>query len=314
MSENSAPRRVIRTWHMDSRRWAAFRPRAGDIVVATYPKCGTTWMQQIVSLLIFQSAEPRPVMQMAPWIDARFLHPLNDMIATVEAQTHRRSLKSHLPFDALPHYRDVRYIHVARDGLDALMSWHNHSLRYKRHASLDAAGMSDDTVARPYPRPAEDPRAFFREWMGLEGSEREGDVSAAAFFDTEKSYWSARRAENLLLVHYNDLLADLDGEMRRVASFLQIETPAALWPRLVDAATFASMKREGAALLPTAEAGFDGGPSGFLYAGRNERWREALREEDAALYRARAAREMSASLNQWLAQGRRGGDPRAVGD
>lgn len=314
MSENSAPRRVIRTWHMDSRRWAAFRPRAGDIVVATYPKCGTTWMQQIVSLLTFQSAEPRAVTQMAPWIDARFTRPLDEMIATVESQTHRRSLKSHLPFDALPHYRDVRYIHVARDGLDALMSWHNHSLRYKRHASLDVAGMSDETVARPYPRPAEDPRAFFREWMGLEGSEREGDVSAAAFFDTEKSYWSARWSENLLLVHYNDLLADLDGEMRRVASFLQVETRASLWPRLVEAATFASMKREGAALLPTADAGFDGGSDGFIYAGRNERWREALSEEDAAFYRARAAREMSAGLNQWLAQGRRGGDTRAVGD
>lgn len=314
MSECAAPRRVIRTWHMDSRRWDAYRPRAGDVLVATYPKCGTTWMQQIVSLLIFQSPEPRAVTQTAPWIDARFTRSLDDMIAAIEAQTHRRSLKSHLPFDALPHYDEVRTIHVARDGLDALMSWHNHSLRYRRHASLDAAGLGDETVARPYPRPAEDPRAFFREWMGLEGRERESDVSAAAFFDTEKSYWSARRAANLLLVHYNDLLADLDGEMRRIAAFLEIETPAAVWPKLVEAATFASMKREGAALLPMADAGFDGGADGFIFAGRNERWREALSEDDAALYRVRAAREMSAGLNQWLAQGRRGGDPRAASD
>lgn len=314
MSESVAPRRVIRTWHMDSRRWDAYRPRAGDVVVATYPKCGTTWTQQIVSLLIFQSPEPRPVTMIAPWIDSRFMRPLDDMIGAIEAQTHRRALKSHLPFDALPRYGEVRTIHVARDGLDALMSWHNHSLRYKRHAALDAAGIGDETVGRPYPRPAESPRAFFREWMGLEGPEREGDVSAAAFFDTEKSYWSARRAANLLLVHYNDLLADLDGEMRRIAAFLGIETPAALWPQLVEAATFASMKRDGTALLPMIDAGFQGGADGFIYAGRNERWREALSEDDVAFYRARAAREMSPGLNLWLAQGRRGGDPRAAGD
>ena len=37
------------------------------------------------------------------------------MRATIEAQTHRRFLKSHLPFDGLPIYDEVRYIHVARD-------------------------------------------------------------------------------------------------------------------------------------------------------------------------------------------------------
>ena len=60
-----------RTWSADSRRWLAYQPRAGDIVVATYPKCGTTWMQRIVNLLIFQSAEPQPVSKLSPWYDMR---------------------------------------------------------------------------------------------------------------------------------------------------------------------------------------------------------------------------------------------------
>ena len=49
-----------------------------------------------------------------------------------------------------------------------------------------------------------------------------------------RTYWRARRTENLLLVHYNALKADLEGEMRRIADFLSIEPPAELWPRLVD--------------------------------------------------------------------------------
>ena len=64
--------RIYRTWIIDSRRWERYRPRPTDIVIATYPKCGTTWMQRILDLLVFQNAEPRPVMQLSPWIDRRF--------------------------------------------------------------------------------------------------------------------------------------------------------------------------------------------------------------------------------------------------
>ena len=52
-----APQREYRTWIFDSRRWQHYRPRPDDIVIVTYPKCGTTWMQRIVSLLVFQSPE-----------------------------------------------------------------------------------------------------------------------------------------------------------------------------------------------------------------------------------------------------------------
>src|SRR5215217_3232741 len=51
--------RVYRTWVVDSTRWDRYRPRPEDVVIATYPKCGTTWMQRIVDLLVFQTPEPR---------------------------------------------------------------------------------------------------------------------------------------------------------------------------------------------------------------------------------------------------------------
>ena len=49
-----------------------FKFRDGDIVIATYGKSGTTWVQQIVSQLIFNGAEDLPVAAMSPWLDCAF--------------------------------------------------------------------------------------------------------------------------------------------------------------------------------------------------------------------------------------------------
>src|SRR5687767_7947304 len=101
-------RRIYRTWIIDSRRWERYRPRRGDVVIATYPKCGTTWMQRIVDLLVFQNTEPRPIMQISPWIDRRFPEAIETVAARIEAQDHRRFLKAHLPADGLPIFGRVR--------------------------------------------------------------------------------------------------------------------------------------------------------------------------------------------------------------
>ena len=123
--------RVYRTWGFDSRRWDGFVPRDGDIVIATYPKCGTTWMQRIVGLLVFQDPAPVAVMDVSVWIDRRFGATPAEALARVEAQTHRRFLKSHLPADGLPLHDEVRYIHVARDGREVCLSFHNHVLELR---------------------------------------------------------------------------------------------------------------------------------------------------------------------------------------
>ena len=87
---------------------------------------------------------------------------------------------------------------------------------------------------------------------------------------------------NLLMVHYNDLKTDLSGEMMRIAAFLEIETPASLWPELVEAATFEKMKTDGAALLPGIEMAVKGGHQTFLNKGTNGRWRHELTAEQIA--------------------------------
>ena len=304
--------KFYKTWTMDSHRWDHFAPRAGDVLIATAAKCGTTWMQRIVSLLILQSTAPVPVMEISPWIDARFIMPLDAMLGMVEAQPHRRFLKTHLPFDGYPHYGELRYIHVARDARDACMSLFNHltGLTPAAQQALDDGAPE----LGPSWRCPDDPHLFWRRWFTESLFGASDGFPELSFFDLETTYWKARRAENLLLVHYNDLKADLSGEMARIAAFLSIETPRELWPRLVEAASFEAMKRDGETLMGQVGAMFEGGSERFLFKGSNGRWRDIMSADEQALY-DKAASRLTPALRRWLENGRLvAGDPRATSD
>lgn len=306
-----AATRQVRSRVFDSARWQDYRPRPDDIIIATYPKCGTTWTQRIVCMLIFGCPKPRPIWALSPWPDMRWWGPVEPILAKAEAQTHRRFFKSHLPYDALPVYEGVKFIHVARDGRDAAISFHNHLLNMSPEAREmgNAVIRSDPKFGDEIPPIPECPQAFFREWITDDGRGDDG----ASFFTVERSFWEARHEEHVLLVHFNDLLADLGVEMRRIAMFLDIEIPELLWPKLIEAAGFEAMKSQGDALLPEAHRLWDGGPARFLNRGTNGRWQNRVAPEDLARYEARVREAFSPGLARWLEHGRLvAGDPRGL--
>ena len=308
-------RRALREYHswvLNSRRLDAYRPRADDIIISTFPKCGTTWTQRIVSMLVFRSPEPRSLHDVSPWPDAPMRGPIEAVVAAMEAQEHRRFIKTHLPLDGLPLYEGVKHIHVARDGRDAFMSWHNHQTAYTPEilARFDRIGLDDPAIGRAHPRVPADPREFFRTWV-----EHTVDSPGLDFFAFEGAWWDGRRLPDVLLVHYNDLKADLAGEMRRIADFLGIVIPDDLWPALVEAADFEAMKRDGKRLLPTADQAVQGGADRFLHKGTNERGRGVLTDDDLARYDAKVREAFTPGLAAWVEGGRRAaGDPRDAQD
>lgn len=299
--------REYRSWVHDSRRWQHYRPREGDVVVCTYPKCGTTWMQRIVNLLIFRSPEPRPVSKLSPWYEMRVFAPVEALNETLEAQTHRRTVKTHLPLDGLPIFDEVRYIHVARDGRDTCLSFHHHlrSLTADTLVRFDKAGLEDPGIGRPFPPVPADPADYFHLW--LTRSELDGfndGYQNLPFLQFQATCWAERDRPNLLMVHYADLKRDLAGEMRRVADFLGIDIDEDLWPSLVEAASFETMKRQGDDLMPMFNAVFEGGSRSFFHHGQNERWRGVFRDADLALYEAKVRDTLPPDCALWLEHGR----------
>ena len=160
------------------------------------------------------------------------------------------------------------------------------------------------------PRPPRDARAFFRYWIDAAGA-----YTAGGFLTLEETCWKdQRRAENVLLAHYNDLKADLDGEMRRISAFLDNPVDEAIWPSLVEAASFEAMKRDGDALLGNLERRFEGGHHSFLNKAVNGRWQGEVDPEDPGpLAAEKIEAALSPDLIAWLEGGRAAtGDPREI--
>ena len=286
--------RELHNHHMDSTRWNDFAFRNDDVIVATYAKSGTTWTQQIVGQLLFDGQEGIPIHDISPWHDLRIMPP--DTMEKLEAQTHRRLIKTHLPLDALNFSPKAKYIYVARDGRDVVWSFYNHHANANQ-LWYDALNDTPGRVGPPIERPDPDVRRYFRRWLEEDG------YPIWSYWENIRSWWEARQTPNIMLVHFNDLKADLEGEMRRIADFLGCDIDEERWSTIIDHCTFAYMKKNAAHVAPLGGAIFEGGAGVFINKGVNGRWRDVLTAADIADYERKAREELGETCAAWLASG-----------
>ena len=296
------PRRVpevpvrYRSADEDSARWAGFRFRAGDIVISTRSKSGTTWLQMICALLIFQTPDlPAPLAELSPWLDW-LIAPRDEVHARLDAQRHRRFIKTHTPLDGIPLDARATYVVTARHPLDMAVSLYHHS------ANIDRALLRRLT-GQPEPADGPAPRPSLREWLlrwigAVVGPRDELDSLPGVMLHLTDA-WARRAWRGMVLVHYDDLSADLEGEMRRLAALLGIAVPEQTWPALVAAATFDRMRARADRLVP-APPGFLIDNAAFFRRGSSGSGRELLTGGELARYHAYAAQMAPAELLGWL--------------
>jgi aryl sulfotransferase len=289
--------RELHSHHFDSTVWNHFSFRDDDVVIATYAKSGTTWTQQIVGQLLFGGAADVPVNELSPWLDLR-VPTAAEKLARLDAQTHRRFVKTHLPVDALVYSPRAKYLYIGRDGRDVLWSLYNHHV----NANAEFYAMLNDTPGRvgpPIEPPCADVREYFRQWLARDG------YPFWPFWENVRSWWAIRELPNLLFVHFADLKADPEGEIRRIAEFLEVPTYAERWPAILEHCSFEWMKRHADLSAPLGGSVWDGGAGTFINKGTNGRWRDVLTADDVVRYEAAAERELGAECARWLAAGSR---------
>jgi len=235
------------------------------------------------------------VAELSPWLDLR-VPPKTVKLGAVEAQTHRRILKTHLPVDALVFSPRSKYLYIARDGRDVVWSLYNH------HANANSAWYAalNDTPGRigaPIEPPPADIRQYWRDWLDRDGH------PFWPFWAHVRSWWAIRHLPNVMLLHFADLKRDMPGQMRRIAAFLDIDIDEARWPAIVEYCSFDWMKRNATQSVPLGGAFWDGGAETFIHKGVNGRWADTLTPEDCAEYEARAERELGVACARWLANG-----------
>ncbi|MEE2983272.1 MAG: sulfotransferase domain-containing protein [Pseudomonadota bacterium] len=285
---------------MDSGRWANFLPRDSDIIISTPYKAGTTWIQRICALLIFQSVElDKPMSRISPWLD-QLVYPIEDVIDRYEAQTHRRFMKTHTPLSGLPYFPNVTYLVCGRDPRDIFISMENHYANIDMPKFLDILARNNDAVDPP-PSLPDDVNERFELWLTCGSFPWESDgFPFWSVFHHLQSFWLYRGLPNIHFIHYADLQADLAAEMRRIASILEIETDDNKWPDLVKAATFPEMKQRYEEMAPNMDQAIWHDGSKFFNKGTSGQWREILSAESVVSYDAAKQKKLEPSLAEWI--------------
>jgi len=280
----------------DSARWDGFAFRPGDVVISTRSKSGTTWMQRIVALLIFRGPDlPEPLGRLSPWLDW-LGEPVEELYARLAAQPQRRFIKTHSPLDGIPLDSRALYIVVARHPLDMALSLYHQGRNIDRKRLRAVTGRDSESVERRHRLSAEQ---WLAAWIASEATPAEELDSLRGVLWHLGDAWERRSAPNVLLVHYEDLQADLAGEMRRIAAWLGIAIDEADWPAMVDAAGFAAM-RENALELAPDPGGIFKDKRAFFRSGRSGDGRAAVSAADLQRYEARCAALAPADLLAWL--------------
>ncbi|QFT54435.1 sulfotransferase domain-containing protein [Microbulbifer sp. THAF38] len=294
----SARRRYLHPF-LDSDRWQKFEPRSGDIVIATPFKSGTTWMQMIVLGLLHGIKNPPLLREVGHWIDFRPA-PEEEILSRLEEQSSRRFIKTHLPFDAIKYDKNIKYIVVDRDPRDVFMSLWNH---YK-NMDVDLVNSDLPLGVHPIPPCPDSIHEFWKSWLtkGYFEWESEGYPFWSNLRHVQ-SWFDVKDLDNVLHVHYNNLLLDSESEIKRVAKFIEVEISDEEANSLANYTSFESTKKNLNKLFPGGYRLFKNGPDTFFHKGKNGRWRSVLTQEDEKLLSEASDTMLSKACFKWLTFG-----------
>ncbi|XP_052765611.1 sulfotransferase 1C4-like [Mya arenaria] len=181
-----------------------FEVRDSDIFLSTFPKAGTTWLQELTWLIMndgnFDEAIQKPVYFRSPFLEFKD-EVLNEVgLDLANQMPSPRVIKSHLPVKLIPRQiksRDCKTIVLFRNPKDLCVSYYHF---YRASSSFgDFRGTWED---------------FF--YMFLDGH-----VDHGSWFDYTRSWWARRQDPRICILYFEDMKSDLRREIDRLCDFLE---------------------------------------------------------------------------------------------
>ncbi|XP_041038096.1 sulfotransferase 1C2-like [Carcharodon carcharias] len=191
-------------------RWSAdiwemvekFQAKPDDLLIVTYPKAGTTWIQEIVDQVNWsgdvESCKRAPIYDRIPFLEYFVGPTMPTGIELIEKMPSPRMIKTHLPFQLIPKSfweQDCKALVVARNAKDCLVSY------YHFHRMC---------LILPEPGTWQE---FFQKFM-------DGQVCWGSWFDHVKGWWEAMSHHRVLFLFYEDIKENPRQEILKVAKFM----------------------------------------------------------------------------------------------
>jgi hypothetical protein len=215
-----------------------FVPRPDDIFIATYPRSGTTWMQMILYQLATDgNMDMAHIAQHCPWFERS-----SRSAEGFENLPSPRIFKTHLSYGKVPK-GPGRYIYIVRDGADVAVSYYNLYRNYNQYK-----GTFEE---------------FFEQFI-------RGKVHYGSWFDHVQAWRKHRHKLNVLFLTYEQLTGNLEGCVRRIMAFCDLNVPEERIPVILERCSFAFMKQHENKFDPALEMLWEGGTqlNSFLRVGQ----------------------------------------------
>ncbi len=299
-----APTRVVRDYLSNSLVWEDFLAQGGfvegDILVADPFKAGTTWTQRIIQQILHNGDEKDGgLSDTSPWLDSSW-GDYAEMLKVLKHQReagNRRVMKSHLPADALPIAPEARYVFVGRNGKDLGISFHNYLYNFSESTMSTINQIHAEWSGKSTPLVIpDDMQAFFDLWLDTDG------YGCCDLLDIMNSWWKLRDEPNVLLLHYQQLKDDLNGQIARLADFFGIDPESLRMDAIVEHCSFEYMSGRAEKMAP-----FNGehmsSAKAFFHKGPKRDFRDELTPAQVARFDRVALDKLGTQCAHWLETG-----------
>ncbi|XP_043942189.1 sulfotransferase 1C1-like [Protopterus annectens] len=257
---------------------ANFQARPDDLLIASYPKAGTTWILEIVDMIDnegdVEKCKRAPTFVRFPFLEISPPPPVKPGVEEADNMPSPRRLKTHLPFHLVPKSfweKNSKVIYVARNAKDNAVSYYYFDKLNQR---------------QPEPGTWEE---YLEKFM-------QGNVAWGSWYDHVKGFWEKKDQHQILYMFYEDMKENPEREVRKVMKFLEKNLPDHINSKIIQHTSFSAMKENPMANYSTMPpAFFDQSSISFMRKGEVGDWKNHFSADQNKVFEEDYKKKMAGS-------------------